>query len=664
MCFLRSCCIMVGIVLVTALSSFAVNEDLRWAARWLLPNGQYETDEVEWTSSNGYIYGNGNVVVVKLRFDQLSIDTFNYIPQGGNYHAFGLEIDVVECSDSQQMEASSIDHTFSLETKPVMDTTFGDNVTNSGTCASNGKHPYVVGSLLIRDPHELEKDKDYYVYFNLKNPIPSEGVNLHLTLQLSYDVQYVTPPLLEVLTDYFGNAGVLDSFDYFVVEGDSYVSFTAKPSGWSGVCWSNKTGSSQCDVAENIGICPYTSSFNSKMEKWFTNFPFLVTNAFAGDCVSASRAEGSSIVIGDLGIPLGYGDTDPDPTTPDTDPNIHINSLDIRLIGGSYTKEIQKTLYWGQFFQFEGRAEFENRSSAEAKDIDADYRITDSRSNFNEDATKIDEDGLFNINPGEREENTINPITVRVSEDGTKVYYSQGSMTKSFDIINGFSKVYIFADIEVNGDKDISSPSDHDEYGKIELVVLRPPCQPSFTQTPTSGIRPLTVSFTNTSISNASDCTYAWSFGDGGTTNVYHPSYVYNTAGTYIPKLTASSYSYSYSTTKSGNTISITNPIPPSMMITNPTGSDNWRSDNTKHITWNMYNFPTLGNVRIDYTLDSGNVWRNIDTVTPNDGSRYWNMCNSYTIDSPNSYIRICSIEYGVCATSARFYIDHARGCK
>jgi len=78
---------------------------------------------------------------------------------------------------------------------------------------------------------------------------------------------------------------------------------------------------------------------------------------------------------------------DPEPTDPDSDPDIHINSLDIRLIGDSYTKEIQKTLYWGQSFQFEGRAEFENKSSQEAQDIDADYRITDSRSNFNENAT-------------------------------------------------------------------------------------------------------------------------------------------------------------------------------------------------------------------------------------------------------------------------------------
>jgi len=356
---------------------------------------------------------------------------------------------------------------------------------------------------------------------------------------------------------------------------------------------------------------------------------------------------------------------DPNPTIPEPpDPDIHINSLDIRFPGGDYVKEIQKTLYWGQSFQFEGRAQFENRSSAEAKDIDADYRITDSRNNFNEDATKIDEDNPFDINSGEREENSISKITVRVSEDGTKVYYSQGSMTKSFDVIDGFSKVYIFADIEVNGDKDISSPSDHDEYGKIELIIQRPPCQPNFTQTPTSGVRPLVISFTNTSISNAADCTYTWSFGDGGTSNVYNPAYVYNNAGTFTPKLTASSYSYSYSTTKNGNTISITNPIPPSMMITNPTGNDNWRSDNTKHITWNRYNFPTQGNVRIDYTLDSGAIWRNIDSYTANDGSRYWDMCKSYTKDSGNSYVRICSIEYGVCATSAKFYIDHAKNCK
>ena len=414
-----------------------------------------------------------------------------------------------------------------------------------------------------------------------------------------------------------------------------------------------------CDDINSVwGICwtPSSTDVSCKGGKDWTLHDFE-----QGSVIRVSTNEYCPKVGGvGGGIP-----NDPEPTDPDYDPNIHINSLDIRLLGGSYVKEIQKTLYWGQSFQFEGRAQFENRSSQVAEDIDADYRITDSRSLFNEDATKIDEDGAFDIDPGEREENSISPITVTVSADGTKVSYSQGSMTRSFDVINGFSKVYIFADIEVNGDKDISSPSDHDEYGKIELIIQRPPCQPSFTQNPSSGVRPLVVSFTNTSVSNAADCVYTWSFGDGGTSNVYNPSYLYNNAGTFTPKLTGSSYSYNYSGTKTGSNISVANPIPPSIVITNPTSTDKWRSDSSSHyIQWNYYNFPSRGTVNIHYTYDGGATWRRIEPSVTNDGSRRWYMCNSTTKDSANSYVRVCSNEYGVCGVSQKFYIDHASGCK
>lgn len=102
----------------------------------------------------------------------------------------------------------------------------------------------------------------------------------------------------------------------------------------------------------------------------------------------------------------------------------------------------------------------------------------------------------------------------------------------------------------------------------------------------------------------------------------------------------------------------------PSIVVTNPTSTDNWRSSYTKHITWQANYFPVLGDVRIEYSMDGGASWRTIDSSTANDGSRYWNMCDSTTKDSSNSYIRIRSLSYpNVFGMSQRFTIDHASGC-
>jgi len=57
----------------------------------------------------------------------------------------------------------------------------------------------------------------------------------------------------------------------------------------------------------------------------------------------------------------------------------------------------------------------------------------------------------------------------------------------------------------------------------------------NFTASPRSGAAPLNVVFTNTSTGAN---TFAWSFGDGGTSNVASPSHVYTTPGTYTVALT------------------------------------------------------------------------------------------------------------------------------
>ena len=57
-----------------------------------------------------------------------------------------------------------------------------------------------------------------------------------------------------------------------------------------------------------------------------------------------------------------------------------------------------------------------------------------------------------------------------------------------------------------------------------------------FTGSPTSGVAPLTVSFSNTSTGTITS--YAWDFGDGGSSTAAAPSHSYAAAGTYTVSLT------------------------------------------------------------------------------------------------------------------------------
>lgn len=227
---------------------------------------------------------------------------------------------------------------------------------------------------------------------------------------------------------------------------------------------------------------------------------------------------------------------DPEPINPDSDPDLHINSFDLREIGGSWVKKISKALYWGQSFQVEGGMEVENRSSQEAKDVDSDYRIEDKR-DFDENDTKIDEDNPFDIDPGEREEKSMIPVAITVSPDGQSVAVSRGSMKKSFPVINGFAKIYFFVDVEEDGgDHDISSESDKDEYGKVELII-RPPIIANFSANILSGNSPLAVIFSDHSTNNPT--VWNWDFGDGQFSTAKNSTHIYLSPGNFTVRLTA-----------------------------------------------------------------------------------------------------------------------------
>jgi len=71
---------------------------------------------------------------------------------------------------------------------------------------------------------------------------------------------------------------------------------------------------------------------------------------------------------------------------------------------------------------------------------------------------------------------------------------------------------------------------------KVDYIAVLEPLAANFTGTPTSGIAPLTVSFTDASA--GSPTAWNWSFGDGATSAEQNPTHTYTAAGNYSVRLT------------------------------------------------------------------------------------------------------------------------------
>ncbi len=85
----------------------------------------------------------------------------------------------------------------------------------------------------------------------------------------------------------------------------------------------------------------------------------------------------------------------------------------------------------------------------------------------------------------------------------------------------------------------VSGPGGTDTLTRTNYItVTAPPPVAGFTAAPTSGIRPLTVSFADTSTGMVS--AWLWDFGDGITSTVQHPAHTYTVVGVYTVTLTAS----------------------------------------------------------------------------------------------------------------------------
>jgi|GEM_PF-1429530 len=69
----------------------------------------------------------------------------------------------------------------------------------------------------------------------------------------------------------------------------------------------------------------------------------------------------------------------------------------------------------------------------------------------------------------------------------------------------------------------------------------------------------------------------------------------------------------------------------PFIIVTSPNGSENWEVGSVHNITWTSTS--SVGNVKIEYSIDNGSVWRTLVTSTANDGSYSWTIPNTPSSD-------------------------------
>ena len=139
-------------------------------------------------------------------------------------------------------------------------------------------------------------------------------------------------------------------------------------------------------------------------------------------------------------------------------------------------------------------------------------------------------------------------ITDAASPNVNDVTTTKQSVTNATGLValasNAVTKRYWHADIPVGGGSPPPSP--------VAPVA-------SFTASPTSGVAPLAVQFTDTS--TGTPTAWAWNFGDGGTATTRNPAHTFTTTGTFTVTLTATNAGGTSAPTT--QMVTVTAPPPP-----------------------------------------------------------------------------------------------------
>ncbi len=171
----------------------------------------------------------------------------------------------------------------------------------------------------------------------------------------------------------------------------------------------------------------------------------------------------------------------------------------------------------------------------------------------------------------------------------------------------------------------------------VTVTTAAPVAQ--FTGSPTSGVSPLTVAFTNTS--TGSITSYAWTFGDGGTSTAASPSHIYAAAGVYTVSLTVTGPGGS-NTQTSSNYVTVTAPGLAAQFTGSPTSGVSpltvaFTNTSTGSITsyaWTFGDGGTSTAVSPNYVYAAAGVYTVSLTVTGPDGSNTQTRSNYVTVNN------------------------------
>ncbi|MDY7075374.1 MAG: right-handed parallel beta-helix repeat-containing protein [Chloroflexota bacterium] len=194
--------------------------------------------------------------------------------------------------------------------------------------------------------------------------------------------------------------------------------------------------------------------------------------------------------------------------------------------------------------------------------------------------------------------NTSGPVTVQNATTGDPAFAADGyHLTSASQAIDRG----VVSGVGVDVDGDARPQNGVYDLGADEYVGAALPPVANFTATPTSGTRPLTVTFTDQSVGSIT--TWLWRFGDGVTSAATHPTHTYTQTGIFTASLRVTGPGGSDTLTRT-NYVTVTEPSPQPPDVPALLAPSNGTVTTTQNVTLRWQpgtgGTPTGYNVRLD----------------------------------------------------------------